>query len=290
MEDEKKVKKPIGRQKGTKVVSVIPQGRRPNPVGAPKGVSKNGKKLGRPKRILTQEQIDRINQMLDEGKYMLYISKELKLHRTFVYPLAVAHYKKQQELERQRLADQELEQQIDEEEDSDNEDSDYISTRPTKKDRSLLYIGCGWDVDFLDIPELENINDIVLVDSMPNVKHYVKGQAGYNESLRFPQNLYEHFGKPVVTIPLPDGVIMTKHQCRWNDRKLTITLYVNCDADYFIFKELEKYEITDLLLKGYIPDHVRDIKVDSIWLHSETDQTGLDDIECTVIGPDDNVY
>ena len=106
-------KKLMGRRAGTKIISDIPQGRKPNlestkrppqedketnPELVKPTSKKDKKKIGRPKRVLTEEQIDKINQMLDNGKPIIHISRELNIHHAFIRPLAAEHFQRHQAL------------------------------------------------------------------------------------------------------------------------------------------------------------------------------------------------
>jgi hypothetical protein len=81
---------------------------------------------------------------------------------------------------------------------------------------------------------------------------------------------------------------MTTHQFEHDGRHLSATLYINCDADYFIDHLSKNHVVSDLFLAGFIPSRVREIKTDSVWLHAETyASTKLCGIPYTIVGATD---
>jgi hypothetical protein len=57
-----------------------------------------------------------------------------------------------------------------------------INNKEKEKDYAIVYFGAGWDFKPINNPLYKKINHFIFVDSLPNLSHYEKGQAGYEKS------------------------------------------------------------------------------------------------------------
>jgi len=104
----------------------------------------------------------------------------------------------------------------------------------------LYYPGAGWDNEFIN--KFPNINLFILVDTLPNKKHYIEGQAGFVIQKIFLNHLTTLYGIPIEKL--------TNLNIYHFRNKLIYYYYYNTNCDSMNIPE----NVTDILISGMWPN------------------------------------
>ncbi len=118
---------------------------------------------------------------------------------------------------------------------------------------SILYLGAGWDNDFLYRDDLKSFKKFILVDGLPNNKYYEKYSYLYkfiSDNITFFHTLYNSYGKLIEHYP-------NKKLRIYKRNGKTILYYYNTNAETFKIP----YDVKDIIIRGYLPKNIEFYKL-----------------------------
>ena len=133
-----------------------------------------------------------------------------------------------------------------------------IQTKLNKMERFLIYFGAGWDIHIFFEEKLKSYENYLMIDALPNNKHFRKGTLGY-EFCYNKEILFTTLNQSFEQHDIYSDCDIERYPWSWNAGKYKYYYNTSCEDFKFNGK-------CDIVMKGFQPSNYKDFNASNIYL------------------------